>query len=216
MIDTLDRASGGDQPGWRKTSRLLQIGALLALALDGALFGFAIGAFAHKGITVRGIGALVGGTILLAVIFASNLRRGFSRRATLTAYDRRGLRWFARWLVAALVLGALSGFVAPASFAALFGIGSIQPVVAIVAALSLAVAFASMQLGCHRLIDELDESALLWANTLAYYFVVIAIPAWWLLGRAKIVMELGPFAILVILVASFTINGVAWAWIKYR
>jgi hypothetical protein len=64
----------------------------------------------------------------------------------------------------------------------------------------------------HKGMDEQEERAILIANTATWYFLIIAIPAWWLLSRASI---LPPFDGLTVAISSLIINLSVWLWKKF-
>lgn len=64
----------------------------------------------------------------------------------------------------------------------------------------------------HKGMDEQEERAYLIANTASWYFIILAIPIWWILDRANITP---PIDGINIAIASFVVNLSVWAWKKF-
>ena len=92
----------------------------------------------------------------------------------------------------------------------------IAPGVAIALALLVtAVCIAAIAL-YHRAIDDHEERAYLWGSQLAYYFLIVAFPAWWLLERGGIVGAITTGTAFVAVLLSAVVQAGVWAWLKYR
>jgi hypothetical protein len=92
----------------------------------------------------------------------------------------------------------------------------IAPGVAIaLAVLVTAVCIAAIAL-YHRAIDDHEERAYLWGSQLAYYFLIVAFPAWWLLERGGIVGAITTGTAFVAVLLSAVVQAGVWAWLKYR
>ena len=68
----------------------------------------------------------------------------------------------------------------------------------------------------HRAVDDHEERAYLWGSQFAYYFLILAFPAWWLLERGGIVAPLGTGVAFIAILISFLVQGAVWAWLKFR
>ena len=68
----------------------------------------------------------------------------------------------------------------------------------------------------HRAIDDHEERAYLWGSQLAYYFLIVAFPAWWLLERGGIVAAMSTGIAFAAILISFVVQAGIWAWLKYR
>jgi TRAP-type C4-dicarboxylate transport system permease large subunit len=68
----------------------------------------------------------------------------------------------------------------------------------------------------HRAIDDHEERAYLWGSQLAYYFLVVAFPAWWLLERGGIVGAITTGTAFAAILVSFVVQAGVWAWLKFR
>ena len=97
-----------------------------------------------------------------------------------------------------------------------FGTEPIEAPIAILLALLVTGFFAAAVWLYHRTIDDHEERAYLWGSQLAYYFLVLALPAWWLLERGGIVGPVTALVALVAILVSFLVQGVVWAWLKFR
>jgi hypothetical protein len=74
---------------------------------------------------------------------------------------------------------------------------------------------ASMIIVCalyHRGMDEQEEMAYLVANTASWYFLMLAVPVWWLFDKANIAPQIDGIAIAV---ASLFVNVSVWVWKKF-
>ena len=90
-----------------------------------------------------------------------------------------------------------------------------EPVALVLAAL-VSLFFVIVLILYHRAIDDHEERAYLWGSQLAYYFLIVAFPAWWLLERGGIVGPVTTGAAFIAILASFAVQGGVWAWLKYR
>jgi hypothetical protein len=88
--------------------------------------------------------------------------------------------------------------------------------VAILLAILVTGAFAAAVALYHRAIDDHEERAYLWGSQIAYYFLVLAFPAWWLLGRGGIVEPINTAIAFWAILISFLVQGAVWAWLKFR
>ncbi len=74
---------------------------------------------------------------------------------------------------------------------------------------------ASLMIVCilyHKGMDEQEERAYLIANTASWYFLMLAIPVWWLLDKANIAR---PIDGITIAIASLFVNLAVWVWKKF-
>lgn len=68
----------------------------------------------------------------------------------------------------------------------------------------------------HRTIDEQEERGYLWGSQIAYYFLSLALPTWWILQRGGLVPALTVGLAIALLLFSFVIQAAIWAWFKFR
>lgn len=90
-----------------------------------------------------------------------------------------------------------------------------KPVAALLAILVTGTFAASVTL-YHRAIDDHEERAYLWGSQIAYYFLILAFPAWWLLERGGIVAPITTAVAFGGILLSFLVQGAVWAWLKFR
>ncbi|MDQ3077761.1 MAG: hypothetical protein M3Q83_02845 [Pseudomonadota bacterium] len=206
-------------------------GVALAVTFTFALFvlGFWVGFFAasieHGHLLPRSlsgwlavaIGAVA--TIVSVQLLRAQLRTGLF--TGMTPFDRRYWKMM-MWIgllgvpigIGLMVLGLID--MPGRDLEGLFGSGPIGPLgAAIAAAVFVALLGIAMWL-YHRAIDDHEERAYLWGSQIAYYFVSLAIPAWWLLSRGGIVPPLDFTAAFSIVIISFVVQAAVWAWFKFR
>lgn len=131
-------------------------------------------------------------------------------------------RYWRTWLMVT-ALGVPVGMVLALSTRR-HGLDSINPFTSDPISASMAVLLAILVTGFfaaavalyHRTIDDHEERAYLWGSQLAYYFLVLAFPAWWLLERGGIVGPITTAVALVAILVSFLVQGAVWAWLKFR
>jgi hypothetical protein len=92
----------------------------------------------------------------------------------------------------------------------------IAPGAAIALALMVTAACIAAIVLYHRAIDDHEERAYLWGSQLAYYFLIVAFPAWWLLERGGIVAGISTGTAFAAILISFVVQAGVWAWLKYR
>ena len=88
--------------------------------------------------------------------------------------------------------------------------------IAILIAILVTGTFAASVALYHRAIDDHEERAYLWGSQIAYYFLILAFPAWWLLERGGIVGPITTAIAFVGILISFLVQGAVWAWLKFR
>jgi hypothetical protein len=91
--------------------------------------------------------------------------------------------------------------------------GPISQVTAIIVATLWAIFVPILFFKSHKIADEHENIAYLWSGTIGSYFMMIATPIWWLIGRAKIVP---PVDAMIIMMATVFISALVALWIKYR
>ncbi|MEO7603307.1 MAG: hypothetical protein ABIS39_08670, partial [Sphingomicrobium sp.] len=92
----------------------------------------------------------------------------------------------------------------------------IQTPIAILLAVLVTGFLAAAAALYHRTIDDHEERAYLWGSQVAYYFLFLTFPAWWLLERGGLVGSITTGGALGALLASFLVQGAVWAWLKFR
>ena len=141
----------------------------------------------------------------------------FWRRPERSAYERRYSRMMVALVGAGLPVGVLLGVAGnDKPHETLFSNMPLDPLFAGIAAATLVLVLGGSLVLYHRSIDDHEQQAYLWANSLAFYFLTLALPAAWLLARGGLIAPIGIGAAMILLLAAFCINFTVWAWLKYR
>lgn len=198
--------------------------ALLILAIIGLMFsiGVVIGialAFAERGeLQPRGA-ALLSAAVLGGALLGWACWRlaAHWRRPGRSAYERRYSKMMLLLFSAGLPIGLLIGIAGDGEPGnSLFSNGPLDPTLAAIAAFAMVITLAGTLVVYHRSIDDHEQQAYLWANSLAFYFLALAMPAAWLLARGGLIGPIGIGTAMLILLAAFCINFTVWAWLKFR
>ncbi len=200
------------------------ISVTLAVFVVGFWVGFGASAVEHGHLPRKPLGyviivAAAAATVGLVQLLRALLRGGVFKR--MTSFDQR----YWKMMLAIGLIGAVIGF-------SLISIGligtslsisdlmsgkfTIGPKAAAVTTAVLAILIGIAFWLYHRAIDDHEERAYLWGSQVAYYFVAIAIPAWWLLSRGGLLRPLDFTAAIFVILASFLVQFAVWAWFKFR
>jgi hypothetical protein len=214
MIDSLSRRSG--------TQRVLI--ALLLAALGLFLIGMAVGvvmAMIEKGEMPSRlwVAALPFVTVPLGIAAAYVAWRLVAPPKSASGYEKRYWRTMLIMIGISVPVGILLAMTADR--AALrsfnpFASTPIAPSIAILLALLITGAFLVALVLYHRAIDDHEERAYLWGSQIAYYFLILAFPAWWLLERGGIVQPITTASAFIAILISFVVQAAVWAWLKFR
>jgi hypothetical protein len=197
---------------------LLAISAMVFLLSVGVIFGVALAALKH-GSLKSSDAMLVAGALLGAALFgwACWTLSAHWRRPGQSAYEKRYSKMMVLLFASGLPIGLLIGMADDGQPGdALFSNGPLDPRLAGFAALGLVVTLAGTLVVYHRSIDDHEQQAYLWANSLAFYFLALVLPAAWLLARGGQIDPIGIGSVMLILLAAFAINFAVWAWLKFR
>ena len=93
-----------------------------------------------------------------------------------------------------------------------FSSSSISKNIAIIGSLIYLISFIAVCILYHKGMDEQEERAYLIASTATWYFLLAAVPIWWLFSRAGIASSIDG---LDIATAAFIINIAVWTWKKF-
>lgn len=195
---------------------LLGLAFLLTIFAMGVVIGVASRAIELGEVRQRGLLALAV-AVPAGAAFAWLTWRLTShwRRPGLSGYEQRHTRMLLTIVALGLPLGLLLGLASGPDISAV-ATGPIAPWMAILTAAVLAISMSVSLFLYHRTIDDHEQQAYFRANSLAFYFLVIAIPAAWLLSRGGLIPPLGAGPVMLILFASMLINFAAWAVLKFR
>lgn len=197
---------------------LLALSAIALLLSAGMVAGIAVNIVEDRRLPPLGA-ALLGGSLAGLLLFGWAVWRqsAYWRRPGQSAYERRYTRMMLVLLGSGLPVGLLLGFAGNSRpDETLFSNAPLSPLLAALAAGTLVVVLAGTLVFYHRTIDDHEERAYLWANSLAFYFLALALPAAWLLSRGGLIAPVGIGGAMLLLLAALGINAAAWAWLKYR
>ena len=223
MVGSLHERFSRMGPAGRGLTLFLAI--TLALFVLGFWVGFIAASIEHGHLLPRKpLGWLVVGVGAVITIGVVLLIRAVLKSGLFTGMNRFDTRYWKMWLWIALLgipLGFgmvfLGIFDTPAGdLDRLFGTGAIGPATATASTAAFVALMGVAVWLYHRAIDDHEERAYLWGSQFAYYFVSLAIPAWWLLSRGSVVAPLDFAVAISIILISFVIQGAVWAWFKFR
>lgn len=190
----------------------------LALCFFFAMTGFLIGAVDHGHLPKRPVAYLVFAAGLAALALCLLLLRTLAqhRRSQGTQYE---LRYSRMWMVV-MLLGVPAGMLVGVAL-----IGARHPDsvfagidrawLAMAMAVLLTLAFGIAGVLYHRTIDQHEERASLVASTIAYYFLLIAVPVWAALQWGGILPPIDAASAVGLILVSTIVQALAWAWKKY-
>lgn len=197
---------------------LLVLAATAFLFSVGLVIGIAV-ATVEQG-ALKNKGALLLAAALLAIgLFGWACWRLLAhwRRPGRSAYEKRYSKMMLLLFSSGLPIGLLIGLAGDGQpGASLFSNGPLDPTLASIAAAGLVVTLAGTLVLYHRSIDDHEQQAYLWANSIAFYFLALALPAVWLLARGGVIAPIGIGTVMLILLGAFLVNFSVWAWLKYR
>lgn len=197
----------------------------LALFVLGFWIGFGAAALDHGHLLPRKpLGWVVVAIGLIVTIAVAQLLRVLLSASPVSGMTPFDQRYWKMWLwIGALGIPIGIGLVAiglidpgAGDSGRLFSADRIEPAVAAVTTAALLLALGLAAWLYHRTIDDHEELAYLWGSQIAYYFIAAAIPAWWLLSRGEIVPPLAAGPAVLLLLASFVVQAIVWAWFKFR
>lgn len=213
-------------PNW--ADRLSHRGRQIALLFSGLFLVFSVGALAGFGRAFMENPRTDKPSLWIALTIILLLIAAFARSTWLlvrswrsppqSPYERRYRRM---WMIIA-ALGVPFGFLlammvdsGPAA-AEILSNSPITPFAAIACAAGILIVTIVSMLLYHRVVDDHEERALLWANSGAYYALTVALPAAWLLARGGILPPVGMGTAVLLLLGSFVVQYAVWLWLKYR
>jgi hypothetical protein len=198
---------------------LLLAGILLTFAIS-FVVGFLVKAVDQGQLAGHGL-LILGGALLLSSLLAvlSWQLSADLRRPGRSAFSKRYTRMWVIMLALSLPVGLLLGFLSDEhqpGDGSLLRSGPMEPWLAIVSATVLLLVFAVTMILYHRTIDGHEEHAYLWASTGGFYFLTAALPTAWLLDRGGLIGPSGLGTAMLLLLGSIAIQGLIWAWLKFR
>jgi hypothetical protein len=88
----------------------------------------------------------------------------------------------------------------------------VPPSVAIIVSAIAVIGFTAIFTYLHRLVDEQEQSAWLWANTVSWYTTCLIPLVWDILHKAQIVPPIQGYLVIFV---SANIGCIVWIWKKY-
>jgi hypothetical protein len=221
--DSLARAA---EPGW--ADRLSQPKRQVALTFSGIFLIFAVGTLVGFGRVFledpradKPADWIILAIILLLIAALSRSTWLLTRSWRSPAQSRYERRYRRMWLIL-IALGVPFGFLLAMAFdsgpaaAEILSNSPISPITAIACATGILIVTVVSMLLYHRVVDDHEERALLWANSGAYYALSVALPAAWLLARGGLIPPVGMGTAVLLLLGSFLVQTIVWLWLKYR
>lgn len=92
------------------------------------------------------------------------------------------------------------------------GTGHVDPMMGLMAAVLTGPSFLLIMYRWHKSLDEQEERAILWGNTLGLYFGLALWAAWTLLAAAALV---SPVDVTIVLALSAGLSLAYWVWKKF-
>ncbi len=203
----------------------------VAILITGLLLVFSAGAVVGFVMSLVKSGAapsLIDGAILatlatmtLALAWLSWRLTAIWRRPGRSAFEQRYTRMWLVVIALGLPGGLALGYLGDSGSggsdtAGIFSNEPIAPWLALVAAAVLGIGLILATILYHRTVDEVEERAYLWGSSVAFHFLVTAVPVAWLLARGGWIAPLGTAAIGIILLVSVTLQAAVFLWLKYR
>lgn len=196
----------------------------VALFVLGFWAGFISATIDHGHLPRKPLGwAVIAAGIIVTVAIVQLLRALF-KVGMFAGMNRFDQRYWKMWLLVGLLsmpigIGlALAGEfdLGARNLGNLFSGAPIEPVISVAIAVVLLLLMGAAMWLYHRAIDDHEERAYLWGSQIAYYFIALAMPAWWLLSRGGIVPPLDFAVAISLILTSFVVQAAVWAWLKFR
>ena len=164
---------------------------------------------------LAGMIALVAGIgWVLLILFRSIYPERMSK------FDRRYWKMWAVMAALGLPLGigiAMLGIQEDASFTSMvLSNSAIAPLTAILGSILLTAFLIASLVIYFRAIDDHEERAYLWGSNIAFHFLALAFPLYWLLARGGLVPTLTIGIALLIILFSCIVQAIVWALFKFR
>ena len=92
----------------------------------------------------------------------------------------------------------------------------IAPITAILVSIAVSVLLIASLVIYFRTIDDHEERAYLWGSNVAFHFLALAFPLYWLLARGGLVPSLTIGIALMLVLMSCVVQAIVWALFKFR
>jgi hypothetical protein len=94
----------------------------------------------------------------------------------------------------------------------LSGAATLDFTIGLVIAAIIAIGIPTTFYKWHKSIDEQEEKAVLWANTISLYFGLVLWLAWWVLAATK---RVPPVDLMTVALVTAVVSLAYWAWKKF-
>lgn len=217
------RDGWADRLGSTARYSLIVIASLLAVLVTGMVAGFSYAVYEDGGLPAKPLpylvfAAIIGLAAIIGWVLAVLIRS--IRPETMSKFDRRYWKMWAVVVGLSLPIGiGLAALGTGEEQDGMWLVLSNAPIAAstaIVTAVLLVVLLAAAAIYYHRTVDDHEERAYLWGSTIAFYFLITAVPLHWLLARGAIVPPLTVGSALLLVLGACIVQAIAWAVLKFR
>ena len=162
--------------------------------------------------------AMVGLVAVVGWVLAT-LVRSF-RPQTMSGFDRRYWKMWGVMVLLGMPLGvamAVFGLDDPGGgFSMMISNAPIAPLTAVLVSLVVSALLIAALVIYFRTIDDHEERAYLWGSNIAFHFLALAFPLYWLLARGGLVSQITIGIALLIVLLSCIVQAIVWALFKFR
>lgn len=158
---------------------------------------------------------------LVAVIgwILARLIRSF-RPQTMSGFDRRYWKMWGVIVLLGMPLGiALAAFGLDdpgGGFSMMLSNSPIAPLTAIIVSIVVSILLIASLVIYFRAIDDHEARAYLWGSNIAFHFLALAFPLYWLLTRGGLLPQINIGIALLIILLSCIVQAIVWALFKFR
>lgn len=202
---------------------LLVVTAIFGVFAIGMVGGFSAAVIEDGQLPTKPIAWLIFAAMvaLVAVIgwILATLVRSF-RPQTMSGFDRRYWKMWGVIVLLGMPVGialAAFGLDDPGDgFSMMLSNSPIAPLTAILVSLAVAILLTASLVIYFRTIDDHEERAYLWGTNIAFHFLALAFPLYWLLARGGLVPQITIGIALLIVLLSCIVQSIVWALFKFR
>ena len=202
---------------------LLVVTAIFGVFAVGMVGGFSAAVIEDGQLPTKPVAWLIFAAMvaLVAVIgwILATLVRSF-RPQTMSGFDRRYWKMWGVIVLLGMPVGvalAAFGLDDPGDgFSMMLSNSPIAPLTAILVSLAVAILLTASLVIYFRTIDDHEERAYLWGTNIAFHFLALAFPLYWLLARGGLVPQITIAIALLIVLLSCIVQSIVWALFKFR
>lgn len=208
-------------PGARTIAIIVAV--ILGVFAIGMVVGFSAAVIEDGQLPTKPVAYLIFATMIALVALVGYVLLSLFRAvypARMSGFDRRYWRMWAILFGLSIPVGmgiAALGFSENTSFVSMvLSSAPIAPRTAILSTILLSAVMIISMVIYFRAIDDHEERAYLWGSNVAFHFVVLAFPVYWLLARGGLVPTLTIGSALLIILVSCVVQATVWALFKFR